>query len=479
MPSNGGVSEEMLKINPSIFREYDIRGIAGQDLSSEFALQLGRAYGEFLIDFSNNKNPSELTVAIGRDCRLSGEEYSTALGQGIMEMGINIVYLGVCPTPLTYFSIFHHELDGGIMVTGSHNPSNYNGFKVGAGTSTLHGEDIQTLRKLMEKGQRLNNQKGKSKTLDIIPEYIDYVSKISLKMKKKKVVLDAGNGTAGNVAPELFHALGAEVVPLFCELDGNFPNHHPDPTVHENLKDLQRAVIDSGADFGVAFDGDADRIGIVDEKGRAMFGDELMVIFSRAVLEENPGATIISEVKSSHRLYQDIQNKGGNGIMWKTGHSLIKSKMKESGALLAGEMSGHVFFKDRYFGYDDAIYAAVRLLEISSNKGTPVSSWIEDLPKVVATPEIRVDCDESKKFELVSEAKKILKNEVKSYNDIDGIRIDFNSGWGLIRASNTQPVLVLRYEAENNQQLSELRSLVEGALQTAAEKLNTTVTIPT
>jgi phosphomannomutase/phosphoglucomutase len=285
-------------------------------------------------------------------------------------------------------------------------------------------------------------------------------------LKKKKIVIDSGNGTAATVAPELFKRLGAETIELFCTLDGRFPNHHPDPTVPENLKDLVATVKKERADFGLAFDGDADRIGLVDETGRVIFGDELMVLFSRDILRENKGATIISEVKSSHKLYNDIAAKGGKPIMWKTGHSLIKSKMKETGAALAGEMSGHIFFADRYFGFDDAIYAAMRVYEIVSAATGPLSSLLSDLPKTVSTPEIRVDCDEEKKFQLVEETKRRLSSY--KANDIDGVRVDFGDAWGLVRASNTQPVLVLRFEAPTEARLIEVRTIVEAALKEAA-----------
>jgi phosphomannomutase/phosphoglucomutase len=304
----------------------------------------------------------------------------------------------------------------------------------------------------------------------IIPAYQDHLVKHARELKPLKIVIDSGNGTASTIAPELFKRLGAIVVPLFCELDGRFPNHHPDPTVPENLKDLVAMIHKEKADFGLAFDGDSDRIGLVDETGRIIFGDELMVILSRDVLREHPGATIISEVKSSHKLYNDIAKHGGNGIMWKTGHSLIKSKMKETKAALAGEMSGHIFFADRYFGYDDAIYAGLRVYEIASASAGPVSSLLKDLPKTVSTPEIRVECEEEKKFKLVEATKKRLAANHK-INDIDGVRVDFGDGWGLVRASNTQPVLVLRFEAPTESRMNELRVVVETALREAAVEI--------
>jgi len=463
--------------NPSIFREYDIRGIAEQDLSSHFAKHLGRAYASFLG--RKRGTGARKKIAVGRDCRLSGEAYAEALIESLTAAGLDVVRLGVCPTPLTYFSVFHLGLDGGIMVTGSHNPSNYNGFKICVGKDTLHGSDIQELRMLIEAASDTSFEsnpaaKGSVSDLAIIPLYQDYIKKITQPdLRRLKVVLDAGNGTAGTVAPDLFRSLGIDVIELYCDLDGRFPNHHPDPTVPANLKDLVRSVRENQADFGVAFDGDSDRIGLVNEKGDILFGDELMVLLSREVLKNHPGATIISEVKSSYRLYDDIRAKGGVGIMWKTGHSLIKAKMKETHAALAGEMSGHIFFADRYFGYDDAIYAAVRVLEIVSNSTqNRLSQLIQDLPKTVSTPEIRIDCVESKKFQLVEETKKLLSKEFRKLNDIDGVRVDFENGWGLVRASNTQPVLVLRFEATTDQELNDYRRIVENALTVAAQNVN-------
>lgn len=471
------------QLNPAIFREYDVRGIAGKDLSSSFAFLLGRAYAKII---AKKKGGTNHKIAIGRDCRLSGEEYATALMSGLRSEGLDVTRLGVCPTPVTYFSIFHLPIDGAIMVTGSHNPADYNGFKICIGKDTLHGEGIQELKREMDallakEGNAAvqasaHPMTGKLSEYEIIPPYIDALVKGARGLSKKKIVLDAGNGTAGSVAPELFKRLGADIIPLFCDLDGRFPNHHPDPTVAANLVHMIAAVKREKADFGLAFDGDSDRIGLVDEKGQVIFGDQIMVLFARDVLKNNPGATIISEVKSSHRLFQDIATKGGKPIMWKTGHSLIKSKMKETGALLAGEMSGHIFFADRYYGYDDAIYAGLRVFEIACGHKGPFSTLLADLPPMIATPEIRVDCLEEHKFKLVENAKKLILAKVShlkgvQITDIDGLRVDFGDGWGLIRASNTQPVLVLRYEAPTQARLLEIRSMVESALQDAAKGL--------
>lgn len=463
-----------LQIRPSVFREYDIRGIAGRDLSPEFAHCLGRAYAKYISGRTPVASRKYLTVSVGRDCRLTSDAYAEALVRGLTEGGLDVIQLGVCPTPLTYFSVFEHDLDGGIMVTGSHNPADYNGFKTCVGRDTIHGHQIQEIRALMEKlnsGEDFASPRtGKVVDLPIIPGYWEYLIKNALPLKNKKIVIDAGNGTASTVAPELFRRLGAEVFPLFCELDGRFPNHHPDPTVPENLKDLVKKVLEVKADFGLAFDGDSDRLGVVDDQGKILFGDEMMILFSRSILEKLPGSTIISEVKSSHKLYTDIAARGGKPIMWKTGHSLIKSKMKETQAALAGEMSGHIFFADRYFGYDDAIYAALRVYEIACHAPGPLSSLLVDLPVTVSTPEIRVDCEEEKKFALVEETKKTLAAHYK-VNDIDGVRVEFGDSWGLVRASNTQPVLVLRFEAPAAARLEEVRTIVEKALMAAAKKV--------
>lgn len=469
-----------VKFKPSIFREYDIRGLAEEELSSDFARCLGSTYALLLKEKKPRpKTGSTYHVAIGRDCRLTSDAYAEALGEGLRSQGVQVTFLGVCPTPLTYFSLFHLPVDGAIMVTGSHNPAPYNGFKICVGTDTLHGKEIQKIRTMMEKNQEIpSTQKGPAPTqYAIIPAYIEYLKKTIPRLPRRRIVLDAGNGTASTVAPLLFESLGAEVIPLFCELDGRFPNHHPDPTVPENLETLIETVRSKKADLGIAFDGDSDRIGVVNEKGEILFGDELMVLLAREVLRKNPGATILSEVKSSYRLYDDIQAKGGRPIMWKTGHSLIKSKMKETGALLAGEMSGHIFFADRYFGYDDALYAGIRVYEIATQTEKPFSTHLADLPKTVCTPELRVDCPDEQKFQIVEQVKSSLPADLK-INDIDGVRADFGDGWGLLRASNTQPVLVLRFEATSARRLSEIRKIMEGVLLNVSRESGLSLKIP-
>lgn len=444
---------------PTIFREYDIRGVADEDFDQNLVYRLGRAYMQFAEQRLGRRN---LKIAIGRDCRLTGEKYANALAAGLSSAGAQVTSLGMISTPISYFAVYSSGFDGAIMVTGSHNPPEYNGFKICLGKGTLFGQDIQELQKLIRADAapiRIEPNTPVAKR-DLLPEYLDYIVKNVKVRPGIRIAVDAGNGAAGPIAPELYRRLGCEVTELFCQPDGRFPNHEADPTVPANLQDLIAAVREKRMDFGIAFDGDADRIGVVDESGRIVWGDELLVIFSRAILKSNPGATIISEVKSSNRLYNDIEQHGGKPIMWKTGHSLIKAKIKETHAALAGEMSGHIFFADRFFGFDDAIYAGARLLEIYSQVKGPMSSLLEGLPPSVATPEIRVTCADEKKWGVVERLKGQLKDRYKVI-DIDGVRADFGDGWGLVRASNTQPVIVMRFESTSQTRLGEIRSLME------------------
>jgi phosphomannomutase/phosphoglucomutase len=400
-------------------------------------------------------------VSVGRDCRLTSDRYAAALAEGIRSTGLTVLDVGVCPTPLLYFSLFHWDLDGGVQVTGSHNPADYNGFKVCLGKEALHGEQIQDLRARVEAG-RFASGAGTIAPRSVVPVYeADIVERIGRLAREIDVVVDAGNGTAGPVAPPIFRRLGARVRELYCNMDGRFPNHHPDPTVPENMQDLIRTVTGAGAEVGIAFDGDADRIGVVDAHGRIIWGDELLVVFGRDVLARNPGAVIVSEVKCSQRLYDDIARHGGRGIMWKAGHSLLKAKMREAGALLGGEMSGHIFFKERYFGYDDAIYAGARLLEILARTGKTVAELLADLPSSHTTPEIRIDCPDGVKFRVADRVRERFRARGYEIVAVDGVRVRFPHGWGLVRASNTQPVLVLRFEAETPGELSEYRRTVE------------------
>ncbi len=447
-------------ISAGIFREYDVRGVFGKDLTTEAAELIGKGFGTYA------KKSGVKKITLGRDIRLSSDALHDSIIKGLSTAGMEIIDIGVCPTPILYFSIHHLKADGGVMITGSHNPPEFNGFKLAIGKETIYGDKIQEVKKIIEKGE-FEKGKGSISKYDAIPHYINYLEKNfddgMPKNRRLKVVVDCGNGTAGIAAPAILKSLGCDVTALFCDLDGNFPNHHPDPTVPKNLELLIKKVKEIGADFGAAYDGDADRIGVVDEKGEIIWGDKLMIIFSRDILKKKPGATFISEVKCSQTMYDDIAKNGGKAIMWKTGHSLIKAKMKETGALLAGEMSGHIFFADRYLGYDDAIYATCRLAEIAAESGKKVSELLADVPKTYSTPEIRVDCPDEKKFQIVETAKERFRKEYKII-DVDGVRILFDDGWGLIRASNTQPVLVMRFEANSEKRLKEIRDFVESEL---------------
>jgi len=449
-------------LKPTIFREYDIRGIADEELLDDGIAELGKAIGTYL-QRNNGKN-----INLGRDCRLSSTRLRNALMQGLTATGCQVTDVGVVPTPLLYYSVFHLKADGAVMITGSHNPAEYNGFKVMSGPSTIHGEEIQHLRGMIERRDFIQGAGGE-KTFDIVTPYVDEISSQFKFERRVKLVADAGNGTAGPAMHRIFQKLNCEVTELFFEMDGRFPNHHPDPTQPKNLAQLIQTVKSKGADLGIAFDGDADRIGAVDDKDNVLYGDQLMIIYSREILSRKPGSTIIGEVKCSQTLYDDIAKHGGNGIMWKTGHSLIKAKMKETHAELAGEMSGHMFFADRYYGYDDALYAACRLIEIVAKSGKPLSAQLADVPKTVSTPEIRVDCPDEQKFEVV---KRVTAHFRRKYSivDVDGVRILFPHGWGLVRASNTQPVLVMRFEATNAELLAAYQKEVEAAVAEATLK---------
>ncbi|MEW5804357.1 MAG: phosphomannomutase/phosphoglucomutase [bacterium] len=445
-------------INPQIFREYDIRGVVEKDLTEEVVKTLGKAYGTYL----RQQNKKSLTV--GRDNRLSSERFRNALVEGLLSTGCSVIDLGVCPTPALYFSLYHLNPDAGMMITASHNPPQFNGFKLCDGKESLYGEKIQNIRKIAEQGEFIQGKGGTVSTCQIIEPYMATIRENVHLKRGLKVVVDAGNGTASPIVPDLFRKLGCKVEALFCEMDGNFPNHFPDPTVPENLTSLIQRVKESSADVGLAYDGDSDRIGVVDNQGGIIWGDQLMVIFARDILSRNPGASIIFEVKCSQNLEQDIVKHGGRPIMWKTGHSLIKKKMKEENALLAGEMSGHIFFADGYFGYDDAIFASCRLVEILSESSQTISEMISDLPKTYSTPEIRVDCADEEKFHIIEVLKEHFQKKYRLV-DIDGIRILFDHGWALIRASNTQPALVLRFESISREGLEEIQNLVMAKLQ--------------
>jgi len=447
-------------MNVEIFREYDIRGVVGKDFDANFARTLGRAYAGYL---KKHGIPQPWTVTVGHDARLSSPELEEAMVEGLMQSGCKVLRLGLITTPISYFSTFTLKVSGGLMITGSHNPPDYNGFKVSVGKGTIFGQSIQELRQIMEKRAFVDG-KGSSEKIDIFPTYVDKYRGSFHLPKKVKVVVDCGNGAAGVIAKRLYEACGVNAEYMFLEPDGRFPNHHPDPTVEENLVALKKRVLDTDAVCGIGFDGDADRIGVVDEKGRPLYGDELMVLLSRPVLAKNKGAVIIGDVKCSDRLYKDIEKHGGRPIMWKTGHSLIKDKMKEEKSPFSGEMSGHVFFADRNFGYDDALYAGLRVIEVLSESGKTISQLLSDLPPAYATPEIRIETTEEKKRRVVAEIKKLFGPDKYKINDIDGIRISYDDGFALVRSSNTQPVVVCRFEATSPERLKAIRDEVEGAV---------------
>ena len=447
-----------MRANPEIFREYDIRGIADRDLAAPISIRLGQAVGTYL------KREGRSRITLARDCRHSSERLASEVGRGLQITGLEVIDIGVVPTPLLYFSLHHFgDVDGGVMITGSHNPADYNGLKVSSGKTTIHGEEIQKIGRILESAD-LEQGSGGTESREIEDPYRRMVrERIGRLSRPLKVVVDAGNGTASDLAPRVYRELGCEVVELFCEMDGSFPNHHPDPTVAENLEDLVAAVQQDGADVGIAFDGDGDRIGAVDDTGRILWGDELMILFSREILARHPGATIIGEVKCSMNLYRQIESHAGIGIMWKAGHSLIKAKMKETGAALAGEVSGHIFFADGFFGFDDATYAGARLLQLVADSGQRMSQLLEDVPALYNTPEIRVDAPESEKFEIVRRLQDYFSGHYETVT-VDGVRVLFEDGWGLVRASNTQPALVLRFEASSPDRLEKIRSIVESKL---------------
>lgn len=445
-----------MRVDPVIFREYDIRGVYNEQFNTEFAYHLGRAYSRYTSTRFNKKN---LKITLGYDARLSSPDIAAALARGLKESGVHVIHIGLVTTPISYFSTFALEgVDGGVMITGSHNPPEYNGFKISVGKSTIFGTEIQKLREIIEKEDYINGT-GSEETLDIFPIYLERYKKEFGKLKDIPVVLDCGNGAAGSIAKRLYVAVGLKPTILFEKPDGTFPNHHPDPTVLENLQDLIKAVKETKSLAGIGFDGDADRIGLVDENGRQILGDELMVLCSRFILQKNSGAKIIGDVKCSDRMYADIAKHGGQPIMWKTGHSLIKEKIKVEKAPFGGELSGHIFFADRNYGFDDALYAGLRVMEILSETGKKLSQLLADLPTSFNTPEIRIDTTEEKKHLIVQKLIESFPVGSKEFevNLIDGIRISFGDAWALARASNTQPVLVLRFEAQSAERLEEIQ----------------------
>lgn len=452
-----------MRIDPHIFREYDIRGIVGTQLTDESVSGLAQAIASF---FRRN---NAKRIAIGYDARESSPRFCEIFTSAIVSCGIDVLSIGMVPTPVLYHTVFAHKTGGGVMITGSHNPPDHNGFKIVLGKDALFGSQIQEIKQiaLSEPPALAGGQFGILESENVIGKYChDILSRISFGPRKLKAVIDAGNGMAGVTAIPVLEKLDVELIKLFTEPDSTFPNHHPDPTVKENLADVINAVREHNADIGIAFDGDGDRIGVIDENGRIIWGDELMILLSRSVLAERPGSTIIAEVKCSQTLFDEIEKHGGKAVMWKAGHSLIKAKMKETGAVLAGEMSGHIFFADRFYGFDDATYAAARVLEILSNTDKKLSELLSDIPKTFSTPELRVMCSDQIKFNVVQQiADHFSKtNEVIT---IDGARINFEYGWGLVRASNTQAMLVLRFEASSEYALASIRETVENKVEKA------------
>ncbi|GAU08036.1 phosphomannomutase/phosphoglucomutase [Desulfoplanes formicivorans] len=455
----------MKPINQSIFRAYDIRGIVDKDFDEEWVETLGRACGTFF------RNKGHQRAVVGHDCRHSSSRYQARMVQGLLDTGIHVTFINMVATPLFYYAVKKLGFHAGVMITASHNPKEFNGFKVWEGKSTVHTHDIQAIYSIMAQGDFIQGD-GMATEMDIEPAYLDELASQTTLNRPIKVVVDGGNGSAGLVCAQLLERIGATVIPLYCEPDGSFPNHHPDPTVPENVRDLRKAVLEHGAALGIGLDGDGDRIGVIDEKGEIVYGDKLLAIYARDMLHNHPGATVIGEVKCSHLLFEDIAKHGGKPLMWKTGHSLIKAKMRETGALLAGEMSGHMFFADRFYGFDDALYAAQRLVEILGNKEqSALSTLLADWPVTYNTPEIRMECPEGIKFEVIRKAQTYFRQGF-DMNDVDGVRLTFKDGWALLRASNTQPVLVLRFEAESQQRLAEIRKIIETPLQTWIKELS-------
>ncbi len=448
----------------SIFRKYDIRGIFPDDLDRSTTVRLGRVLGSI----------AQNRIAIGRDCRKSGSMLMEWLADGIRSAGCDVIDLGVQTTPMTYFAAYTLNPDVTVMITGSHNPPEYNGFKILFGRDTIYGDSIQDIRRRME---------NVPDSVDISPD--SNLQKVTVRKpylerllwefsldRSLRIVVDAGNGTGGDTAVEVLKNLGCRVIPLYCDMNGDFPNHHPDPTVEENLSDLRETVIREKADLGLAFDGDADRLGVIDDRGDVIRGDMILIILARALLKYNPGATVISEVKASRLFFSEIEKAGGKAVMSPTGHSIIKKEMIEENALLAGEMSGHIFFRDRYYGYDDALYAALRLIEIIASDSIPLHMYLHDLPNVFSTPEIREDCDDEGKFALVSKVTELFLKENFTVNTTDGARITFPDGWGLVRASNTQPVLVMRFEAGTQKGLLDYENITRTFIRKARREID-------
>lgn len=469
----------------SIIRAYDIRGIYNETLFDEDAFFLGKSFAKYL--HQNNKK----RVAIGFDGRKSSPILKEQLIKGLLESGIDVFDIGLGPTPMLYFAIYHLEVDAGIMITGSHNPKNHNGFKMALQNKPFFGDDIIALSKIAQNGNFVKGE-GNLIEIDVEDKYVEKIISDCIlgcdesilldeidefeESKKYKIVWDAGNGAAGRVMKKIAQKINAQNFLLFEEIDGNFPNHHPDPTVEENLVDLKREILANKADIGLAFDGDGDRVGVVDDEGQVIWGDQLLIFYAREILEKNPGATIIADVKASDNLFSEIKKADGKAIMWKTGHSFIKAKMKEENALLAGEMSGHIFFADQYLsqknhGYDDGLYAAIRILNILVKSNQKLSDLRKKLPKSISTAEIRIEVSEEEKFAIIDTLKAKLQKEKVEFNDVDGIRALNENGWWLIRASNTQAALVARCESNSKENLEKLKENLRNLLNLCEVKI--------
>ncbi|MCP5046598.1 MAG: phosphomannomutase/phosphoglucomutase [bacterium] len=454
----------MNEIKESIFREYDIRGIVETELQDDVVERISSAFAAVFVKEKKQK------IVVGMDGRPSSQNIKDIMVRCLSRYGLDVLDIGLVPTPVMYYAVFKRNLDGGIVITASHNPGEYNGFKALVGKEAQSGSQVKDIYRIAAAGNFPPEKPGSVETEDIIPEYLNYITNDIKLNKKIKVVVDAGNGTGGITAPTLYRELGAEVTDIFCEVDGTFPNHHPDPTKIENLKDLIDKMKETDADIGIGLDGDADRIGVVDKNGTILWGDQMTILFARDILGKRPGETVISEVKASEVLYSEIEKHGGVPVMWKTGHSLIKKKIVETNAALAGEMSGHIFFNDRWFGFDDAVYAGARMMEIPADSDLSLTQMIDSIPKAYNTPEIRVDTTEEAKFKIVDYLVNYFK---KDYDviDIDGARVKFPNGWALVRASNTQPSLVVRFEADSNEHLEEIRAIVEPVIDETREKM--------
>ena len=443
----------MSEVNPSLFRAYDIRGVVDRDLTVDAARLIGQAFG------SAAREQGISRVVVGRDGRLSGPRLATALNRGLQAAGIEVIDIGQVPTPVVYFAAYALETATGIAITGSHNPPDYNGLKLVLNGKALYGEDIQHLRMRIEKNQLISSE-GSYRFESVSSHYLQRIIGDIKLARPLRIAIDCGNGVAGKLAPELLRRLGCEVVPLYCEIDGSFPNHHPNPSDPENLSDLISLVRSQDLDLGLAFDGDGDRLGVVDNQGRIIWADRQMMLFAADVLQRNPGATILFDIKCSRHLAEYIKEHGGQPVMWKTGHSLVKAKMRETGALLGGEMSGHIFFQERWYGFDDALYAAARLLEILSHDSRPPILVFADLPDSINTPELNVYFDsEQAQLDFMRHFLEQADFGKAQLTLIDGLRADYPAGWGLVRPSNTTPSLVIRFEADNETSLNEIQNI--------------------